>query len=196
MQALSRFVPARRYLYLLCYVHHRFQKMNDQLIQTLLHYVVAYNKDAKEYAKLRTGEVSTDVKTHHGKPAKTLIYWYFDKSLSKLVFGEIQKRALKFLSKDNMIVVGEFLANDEIDKKRYEWEFHDNNFQAMIKNIRPLIKALDFQTEFHNKNLLEGFLFLQEAFKKQQSLNDLDIDDFPLDTIPSHLKQYLLLNLG
>lgn len=192
VQALNRFAPARRYLYLLCYVYHRFQKMNDQLIETLIHYVDVYNKDAKEYAKLRAGEANTDVKTQHGKPAKSLIYWYFDKSLSKLVFGEIQKRALGLLSKDNMIVVGEFLANDDVDKKRYEWEFHDKNFQAMIKNLRPLVKVLDFQAEVYDKNLLEGFKFLQGMFKNNQSLNNIDIAEFPLDTIPSHLKQYLI----
>jgi TnpA family transposase len=192
IQALRRFVPARRYLYLLCYAYHRFQKMDDQFIETLAHYVNAYNKDAKEYAKIRAGEVNTDIKTQHGKPAKTLIYWYFDKSLSKLVFGEIQKRALDVLSKDNMIVVGEFLANDDVDKKRYEWEFHDNNFQAMIKNIRPLIKVLNFQTDVHNRDLLEGLQFLKDAVKNNRSLNDIDISEFPLDTIPSHLKQYLI----
>lgn len=192
VQALNRFVPAKRYLYLLCYVYHRFQKMNDQLIEALSHYVDAYNQDAKEHAKSRAAEVTTEIKTQHGLAGKTLIYWYYDNTLSNSIFSEIQVRAAEILSKEKGILLGEFLANDEVDKKRYEWEFHDKNFQAMIKNLRPLIKVLDFQAQPHNQDYLEGFRFLQTLFRRNQSLNDLDITDFPLDTVPSHLKQYLL----
>ncbi|OGT36130.1 MAG: hypothetical protein A3F11_10285 [Gammaproteobacteria bacterium RIFCSPHIGHO2_12_FULL_37_14] len=192
VQALKRLGAEKRYLYLLCYAYHRFQKMNDQLIETFIHYVDAYNKEAKAYAKLRAGEVNTDIKTEHGAPTKTLIYWYFDKSLSKLVFGELQKRAADILSQDKMILMGEFLSNDEVDKKRYEWEFHDKNFQSMAKNLRPLIRVLDFQVQSHHKDLLDGFRFIQEIFQSEKSLTDIKFSDFPIETIPAHLKQYLI----
>lgn len=191
VQALDRFAPAKRYLYLLCYVYHRFQKMNNQFIETLMHYIDAYNKDAKAHSKSRAEEVTTEIKTQHGLAGKTLLYWYYDKTLSNSIFSEIQVRAAEILSKEKGILLGEFLANDEVDKKRYEWEFHDKNFQAVIKNLRPLIKVLDFQAKPHNQDYLEGFRFLQALFRRNQSLNDLDITDFPLDSVPSHLKQYL-----
>ena len=192
IQALTRFSNEKRFFYLLCYVYHRFQIMNDQLIETLVHYVSIYNQQKKEYSKLRAGEVNSQVKTEHGSSAKELIYWYFDESLSGLVFGELQERALQLLSKDKMILVGEFLDNDQIDKKRYEWEFHDQNYQAMIKNLRPLIKILDFDAQPHDKKLLEGLKFIQNLFRNDKSLRDVEMTDFPLETIPAHLKRYLL----
>lgn len=192
IQALTRFSNEKRVFYLLCYVYHRFQIMNNQLIETLVHYVSLYNQEGKEYSKLRAGDVNSQVKTEHGPSAKTLIYWYFDESLSKLVFGELQERALQLISKEKMILVGEFLDNDEVDKKRYEWEFHDQNYQAMIKNLRPLIKVLDFDTQPHDKKLLEGLKFIQNLFRNNQSLSDADMADFPIETIPAHLKKYLL----
>jgi TnpA family transposase len=192
VQSLQSFHKEKRDFYLICYVYHRFQLMNDQLIGTLIHYIDAYNKDAKVHAKSRASEVTTEIKMQHGLAGKTLIYWYYDNTLSNRVFSEIQVRAAKILSKEKGILLGEFLANDEVDKKRYEWEFHDKNFQCMIKNLRPLIKILDFQALPHNKTLLEGVKFIQSIFRSNQSLSDIDLHEFPLETIPSHLKQYLL----
>ena len=192
VQSLQSFSKEKRYFYIICYVYHRFQLMNDQLIETFMHFVDAYNKEAKAHAKTRAAEVTTEIKEQHGIAGKTLICWYYDKTLSTQLFGEIQDRAALLLSKENGVLLGEFLANDEIDKKRYEWEFHDKNFQCMIKNLRPLIKTLDFQTLSHNKSLLEGVKFIQSVFRKNQSLNDFDSTEFPLETIPSHLRQYLL----
>ena len=192
VQSLQSFQKEKRYFYLICYVYHRFQLMNDQLIETLIHYIDVYNKDAKAYAKARAAEVTTEIKTQYGLAGKTLIYWYYDNTLSKNRFSEIQARATEILSKEKGILLGEFLANDEVDKKRYEWEFHDNNFQCVIKNLRPLIKILDFQALPHNKALLEGVKFIQSVFRNNQSLNDIDLHEFPLETIPSHLRQYLL----
>lgn len=192
VQSLQSFNKEKRDFYLICYVYHRFQLMNDQLIETLIHYINAYNKDAKAHSKSRVAEVTTEIKTQHGLAGKTLIYWYYDNTLSNSIFSEIQVRAAEILSKEKGILLGEFLANDEVDKKRYEWEFHDKNFQCVIKNLRPLIKILDFQALPHNKALLEGVRFIQSVFRNNQSLNDIDLHEFPLETIPSHLRQYLL----
>ena len=191
IQALKRLEPSRRYFYVLCYAYHRFQKMNDQLIETLMHYVNLYHKQAKEYAHQRANEISVDIKSHYGESAKTLIYWYVDPSLASLNFADLQQRALTILPQEDMMKVGEFLTNEVIDKKRYTWEFHDKNFQAMSKNLRPLMKALDFQAKPEHKELLTGFHFMKKVFHNQQSLKEIPLVDFPLETIPAHLQPYL-----
>jgi TnpA family transposase len=192
VQSLQSFSAEKRYFYLLCYVYHRFQKMNNQLIETLSHYVDSYNKESKSYSKTRAAEINTEIKTKHGQTAKTLIDWYFDKTLSKKIYAELQQQAAEMFSCEEASLVGEFLVNDEVDKKRYEWEFHDKNFQCMIKNLRPLIKILDFQALPHQQELLAGIQFIQSIFRKNQTLKECELEDFPLDTLPSHLKQYLL----
>jgi hypothetical protein len=59
-QALDRFPIEKSRLYLLCYLYSRFQKMHDQLIETFLHYVDKYTKEAKAHAKTTMTEVNQD----------------------------------------------------------------------------------------------------------------------------------------
>lgn len=196
VQSLKRFSAEKRQLYLICYVYHRFQSMNDQLIQTFLHYVDSYKKDARSNAILKSIEITKNIRESHGEATQKLLYMYFDKKLGRLLFKKIQKKAIDILPQDKIIAVGEYMSNGKVDQKRYEWEYHGNNFQAMIKNLRPLIKSLDFQASADNKPLLEGVQFIQSVFRKGRSLSEVNSNHFPLDTIPAHLKKYLLHTEG
>ena len=40
--------------------------------------------------------------------------------------------------------------------------------------------------------MLDGIAFLQKTFREGKLLKEIAIDDFPLDSIPAHLKRYLL----
>ena len=123
VQSLQQFSDEKRYFYLLCYVYHRFQIMNDQLIETFFHYVDLYNKDAKSYAKTRADEVNTDVKTKHGSLAKKLLFWYFDKSLSKKVYEELQKAALSVYQKRRSSSLANFLRMMRLTKNAMSGNF-------------------------------------------------------------------------
>jgi hypothetical protein len=39
------------YVYLLCFIQHRYQKLHDNLIQSLLHHIRKHGDDAREAAK-------------------------------------------------------------------------------------------------------------------------------------------------
>ena len=192
VQSLNRFLPGKRRLYLMCYAYHRFQVMNDQLIQTLIHYVNTYKEDAKTYATLQSNERGKNIRETHGEQTKKLLYFYRDKKLGSLVFREVQEKAIRILPDDKIVIVGEYMVGSKVDFKQYEWEFHGNNFQAMIKNLRPLIKVITFQASARHKSVLEGVKFIQSVFRQGKSLSDVKTEDFPIHTIPINLKKYLL----
>ena len=120
VQSLNRFSPEKRQLYLICYAYHRFQKMNDQLIQTLIHYVNTYKKDAKIYATLKSSERGKNIRETHGEQTKKLLYFYRDKKLGGLFFKEVQKKAIGILPADKIVLVGEYMISSKVDFKRYE----------------------------------------------------------------------------
>ena len=143
VQSLNRFSPEKRRLYLICYVHHRFQVMNDQLIQTLIHYVNTYKEDAKIYATLKSNERVKILRETHGEQTKKLLYFYRDKKIRRSFFlRKCRKKRLYSLPDDKIVIVGEYMIGSKIDfLNSMSGNFHGNNFQAMIKNLRPLIKV-------------------------------------------------------
>lgn len=55
---LKRFDNWTTYLYLLCFIHQRFQRLNDILINCLLHRVRQYSDQSKEYASQKLSSVN------------------------------------------------------------------------------------------------------------------------------------------
>lgn len=178
------------HLYLLCYSYNRFQIMNDHLIQTLHHYVALYKDEAKSYAEKRVVQIYNNIYKHF-KPAGYLLNMFLNPKLSRLVFKEIQKKAYKRLSKAKLKLVSKYLMEQCIDKTAYEWEFHANNYRCIIKNLRPVFMAIDFECNINNAYLLSGVRFIKNAFQQNKTLNPLEFNKFPKQFIPEKLKKYI-----
>src|SRR5262245_35858767 len=59
-----------RYLYLLCFVYHRYQRVHDHLLESLIHHVRQYMDTAHEAAKERVYTARMDGNEHHQSRAR------------------------------------------------------------------------------------------------------------------------------
>ncbi len=164
--------------------------MNDHLIQTLHHYVALYKDEAKSYAEKQVVEIYNNIYKHF-KPAGYLLKMFLNPKLSRLAFKEIQKKAYKKLSKTKLKLVSKYLMERCIDKAAYEWEFHAKNYRCIIKNLRPVFMAIDFESNINNTYLLSGAKFIKNAFRQNQPLNQLEFKKVPKQFIPEKLKKYI-----
>lgn len=191
VQAMYRFPKEKSRLYMLCYVYHRFQKMNDHLIQTFLHYVYKYMKEAKEYAKQQSKELNLEANKNFPL-AGELLDIFLGKHLSQFIFDKIQEKAYGILPEDKIALVSQALKNMRPSKLQHAWDFHSENYQAVIKNLRSIFMTLHFDANTNDKHLLKGINFIKSIFKSGEPLSKINMQDFPEGVIPNRLKNFMI----
>jgi len=187
---LGKFKRVKIYLYLLCYVNYRFQKMNDHLIQSFIHYVELYTQEAKMYAEKKSADLYGEMHKYL-KSAGELLNMYADEKLSKLLFHKIQKKAFAILPKDQLLLVSNYMIEQCIDKEVHVWDFHAKNYQAIIKNLRQVFMVIEFNAHENDEELLNGSKWIKSVYQKGKSLQDNFQEDFPINYIPNRLKKYI-----
>jgi TnpA family transposase len=190
-QALGRFPIEKSRLYLLCYLYSRFQKMHDQLIETFLHYVDKYTQEAKAHAKIMVAEANKDATKNFHK-ASQLIDMFVDEELALTVFGDLQGKATATILSENQIkLVSQYMKNGHVDYLKYEWEYHAENYQCVIKNLRSIFMVMPLETRGKDKHLLKNAAFMKSLFESGKSLNNITRSQFPMSRISSRIKPYL-----
>lgn len=86
------------------------------------------------------------------------------------------------------------MQQKEIARKKQErkliWEYHKNNYQALIINLRPLFFAIDFEGDEKLKDLFKAVKFLRSSLK-----NETPLKKIPLRSIPiAHIKPKSLID--
>ncbi len=189
---LNNFKKGKSYLYLLCYIYYKFQRIQDQLIETLFHYVDLYTNDAKEYAKKKSDEIYANIQKYLAASGKLLLR-QTDLSLAKYKFGRIQQEGFKILQREKIIFVAKYMINQCVDKKDYEWEYYGKQYQVILKNLRPACMIINFQANESDQHLLAGINFIKSAVQQKKSLSKFKSAAFPIEFIPKKLRSYLYI---
>jgi len=174
-------------LYLLCYVHQRFLKINDHLIASLIHKVSGYSEDADLYQKEEIYQ-SQLLDKNNRTLAANILSLHTNK---KIADNEIRKKSFDIVPKKDFQQFIQTIKTPHLTPDYYRWEYYSKHSHSIKQNIRLVFKALNFQTKF--KNLDKAILFLKEHFQNNRTLSDYEFDDIPLDFIPSSLKRYIIV---
>jgi hypothetical protein len=193
---LSRLPKEISYLYLICYVNGRCEKLTNNLIQGFMYYVDKYHDDAAKYAEKNMAKMKDPLieeRTAIGK----LIGIFANNKIMRLDGAKIKKQALKVMSEEDILLNSRLLQQKGIAKKEQErkliWEYHKNNYQALITNLRPLFLAIDFEGNPHLKDLFKAVKFLKASLENEIPLKKLPFDSIPTEHIkPKSLIEYFM----
>jgi TnpA family transposase len=174
-------------LYLLCYVHQRFLKINDHLIASLIHKVNGYAEDAELYQKEEIYQAQL-LDQNNRTLAANILSLHTNK---KIADNEIRERAFDIVPKKEYQKFIQKIKTPHFTPDYYRWEYYSKHSHAIKQNIRLVFKALNFQTKFSNLN--NAILFLKAHFQNNRSLSDYEFNDIPIDFIPSSLKPYIIV---
>jgi TnpA family transposase len=109
--------------------------------------------------------------------------------------SRIRKCALDVMPEENIIAISRKLLHGEDDKKNQEqkliWEYHRNNHQSILINLRPLFMEIDFDGKDNLENLFKAVQFLKSTFHKTTSLKEIPQRLMPIN----HIKPRSLLDL-
>ena len=189
---LKRLQKATVYVYLLCFVYHRYQKHHDNLIHSLLYNVRRYTDEAKAAAKDRVYEAHTEGNENLDKAGQVLKLFTDDRIAQQTPFSEVQAQAFSILERHQIDFIADHLTTHvTFDETAFQWEHMDELAHQFKRHLRPIVVAVDFTASSAQTPLMEAVHFLQTAFHKGQPLGHYPASAFPIRCIPEASTRYL-----
>ena len=189
---LKRFDEWTAYVYLLCFVYHRYQRLHDNLILSLIYNVRGYVDEAKAAAKECVYEYRIEANQDLHKAGQVLKIFTDDTIAEKTPFHEVQAQAFGILDRQKLDFIADHIAkNVRFDETAFQWEHIDKLAHQFKRNLRSVLLAIDFAASQAHAPLIESVDFLKEAFRKGKSLSQYPPNTFPTRFIPANMKRYL-----
>jgi TnpA family transposase len=180
---LRRLKAGLAYLYLICYVHKRYEKIVNNLTQGFAYYVDKYNVAAKKYSTDNMPDTNETI-NRYKKKAGELIGWYADDNIMQCSGSSIQEKAYTVMAKEDILTLSKALLEDNRSSiTTLIWEYHKNNYRCILLNLRPLFQAIDFETNSKLEPLQKAINYLKSIFKQDKKLCDMELKNIPLQHI-------------
>ncbi len=189
---LKRFDEWTAYVYLLCFIYHRYQRLHDNLINSLIYNVRRYVDEAKAAAQERVYEYRIEANQDLQKVGQVLKLFTDDSIAENTPFHQVQAQAFGILERQKLDFIADHIAkNVRFDETAFQWEHIDKLAHQFKCNLRPVLLAIDFAASQAHAPLIESVDFLKEAFGKGKSLSQYSPQRFPVRFIPDNTKRYL-----
>jgi len=189
---LKRLDTSLVYLYLLCFIYHRYQRLHDNLLGSLIHHVRQYDDAANEVAKERVYQHRTEGNENLDKAGQLLKLFTDDTIAQQTPFHRVRARAFSILQRDQIDFVADHITREvKFDETAFRWEHIDDLAQQFKLNLRPILMPVDWAASSGQTSLIEAVDFLKDAFGKGRSLRQYALEAFPLQVIPETAKRYL-----
>ena len=188
---LRRFDPLIAYFYLLCYAYHRTHVINDNLIEAFICNVRQYEEAAKQFARnmvyKRKSQANEDIKV----TGEILNFFLSPDIADNVSFGEIRTKAFQLLNREKMEIVTTFIGVSGFDEEEFHWQHLDTLSAAFKKNLRQIVRVLDFSSQTDESDLLEAAVFVQTCLKEGKILRRIPDKYFSVNFLTKSLQKYL-----
>ena len=189
---LKRFDEFLVYLYLICFVYHRYQRLHDNLLNSLIYNVRQYADEAKAAARERVYECRTEGNENLHKAGQVLKLFTDDSIAENTPFSKVQAKAFSILECQKLDFIADHITtNARFDETAFQWEHVDKLSHQFKLNLRPVLSAVDFDASLAQNALIEAVHFLKTMFQKGKSRGLYPPDTFPTRFIPANTKRYL-----
>jgi TnpA family transposase len=190
---LQRFPESKTYLYLLCYVHYRHQKISENITQAYLYQVDRFHAEAVAEANDIISKEKNRLDLDQEKTG-LLIGLFDEEPLFDLAFREVAKKAYEVVPRDMIRKIKQHLTNQESYRTNLIWKFYVEKHRTIAMNIRPMFESLRIDCETKNNAVFESVLFMQSVFASNKTLKDIDLEKLPNRIISNSFKPYLYQN--
>lgn len=111
------------YLYLLCFILHRYHTLNDNLINAVIFHVRKVIDAAKAASKEKIlgRQLENNESIRH---VSQILGLFLDESIAdNVAFSEVKKRAFAILERDKVAQVSQYLKRQSFKDDVFKWEF-------------------------------------------------------------------------
>jgi TnpA family transposase len=189
---LKRLPAWTTYLYLLCFVFHRYQRLHDHLITSLMYHVRRYTEAAKAAAKDRVYTARMESNDALQKAGHVLHLFTDDQLADETPCHDVRAHAFGILSRDQLAGVADHLAGTtRFDEAAFHWDHVDTLALQFKRHLRPVLLAVHFAAPSARHPVLEAVQFLTKAVQHGKPLSHYPTEQFPVRCVTDPLKRYL-----
>jgi hypothetical protein len=189
---LKQLDPWTVYLYLLCFVFHRYQQLHDNLLTCFLHLVKSYVDEAKAAAKEQIYEQRMTSNQDLPKAGLVLKLFTGDEIAPDTSFDFVQAKAFAILDRRRMARVADYIVTKAtFDERAFQWAHIDSMARRFKQHLRPILRQVDLAANHTNVPILMAAQFLKTTFASLRSLLKVAPKAFPTRFIPVREKRYL-----
>ncbi|MCP4268038.1 MAG: Tn3 family transposase [Candidatus Brocadiaceae bacterium] len=178
-------------IYLICFVFHRYQKINDDLIRAFIYYVSKYINEARKAAKEQVYNYKTEANSHLKEAGKVLQLFINEDIPKDAQFSLIKSMAFEILEKDKFSIVSRYISKMKFDETEYEWKHYVHLANTFKRNLRQIFINIGFKSQAEGDCLIQSTSFLKKIFGDKKPLGHITPDSFPKEIIPEKLKGYI-----
>jgi TnpA family transposase len=176
---LKRFKKNLARLYLLCYVHQRFFKVNDHLTTFFSYRTNKFYQDGEQFAKDQLYREREQAEERYVKAGK-MIKLFSDKRLAN---DDLRPSAFQIVPEEKINQFATDLTSDESKKSLFIWQYLEKQSRSIKINLRPVFQAIAFKCE-DNEPISNAVKFLKSQINSGRPQNNYPIKDVPMEFIP------------
>lgn len=180
------------YIYLLCFVYHRYQRLHDNLINCFIYRVRQLLDEAKGAARECVYEHRLEHTRQLNEAGQVLKLFTDDSIAATTPFEEVRARAFAILQRESLEKVADhILLTAQWDEKLFQWEYIDQISNRFKLRLRPILRILDFEAAIPSHPLVPALSFLKTALHHEKPLTQFKADQLPCQFIPDASNRYL-----
>ncbi len=180
------------YLYLLCFIHYRYQQLQDNLLKGFLHHLRRFDEAIKDAVKEKVAAYRLEANRNMVKAAKVLRLFTDTSIPRELPFYQLQDKAFALLEAESLELVATHIASKaRFDERLFSWEAVDDLATKYKHYLRPSIHACQFAVAAGQADILQVIDFLRTSFEKDRSLAQIAAKRFPSQPLAKTQQRYL-----
>lgn len=192
---LKKMGEKRQWLYLICFIHSRYQQLIDNLIITFQHHMHSILDGATHHANAMYIQYNANLVLEFPKLIKFL-KWFPSKENNdiELTHIELIREAYNILPKDQFKLLANFLEKKTFNKKSAKWEFYKKSSGFFSRYLRPVMLVVGFELATQDNKLFLLIEYLKNHYSKRKYPGSLKIkvSNDITNTIPKRLIPYLV----
>lgn len=172
---LRRLGQTQQWLQALCFVHHRYQQIMDNLITSFMYHTKMIMDAGKTYADKALQEHNAGLIKDFPKLAKFL-KWFPHRN-PKLSHEEVNQAAYNILPEKQFPAMAQFLDERIFDKKAAEWEYYLTSFRKIARCLRPVLLNVGLVFYKDESEIMQFIHALKEHYSKGKNPASFQLSD-------------------
>jgi len=189
---LRRMSDDAAYVYLLCFIQHRYQKLHDNLILNMIHHVRRHGEAAREAAKEEVYDFRVSANADLPKVGEILRLFTDDNVPGTAPFREVRRNAFAKLSAARLKSMAEYLSTTaRFDEMTFQWEHLDKAALRFKLALRPVLHGVEFSASAADDPLIQALKFVKKASRSGKPIGAFRDEDIPVRWVPEKARRYL-----
>lgn len=187
----EKLLPELTQLYLLCYAWQRYRQINDNLVDAFCYHLNQVNMESKVIASNSFANYLAEQQDENILMRKLAHFWVDKTIADNISFGNIRKAVFKIVP-EKELAEKIALNNNALRKIHFKWKAIDDMANRIKINLRPIMIALDIESELPDNKWIAAIAWLKAIFSNKSNLRACPVLECPEGTIPKRLQNYLL----